>query len=76
MNLQQYIDLSRRTPSDVARAAGVSPGTLHDLLTGRRKPSVEMMQKIRIATDGHVTADSWLPGLPPDPAEEPRGRNA
>jgi transcriptional regulator with XRE-family HTH domain len=34
------------TRTDFARRVGISPGALHDVLTGRREPSPDLMRRL------------------------------
>lgn len=58
--LAQYI-ASRpgRTNAEWADALGVSRPYLHELLNGRRQPSLATAQRIAAATGGAVSITTW-----------------
>ena len=57
--LQAY--LADRKKADFARMIGTSPSYLSQLLSGHRRPSLEMMRRIAAASGGFVDLNSWLP---------------
>lgn len=70
--LEQNQDIA--TPTDLARLAGISPGTLHDIThrdeagRTRRTPSIAVIKKLSRALNVPVRAlltnpDSYDPGL-------------
>lgn len=62
-NLTDYLDTKTETQSAFAARAGLSNSTLSRLLKGRIPPSPEVVEKVRAATEGEVTAndlyESW-----------------
>lgn len=57
--LANFIGNARGRVTEFARELGVSKGAVHDLITGRRKPGLELATKIEKATAGKVPAASW-----------------
>lgn len=60
--LKPYLDLANMTPAAFARKAGLTRSHLHDLMSGRRKPSLKVAAAIERETDGLVPASSWVSG--------------
>ena len=65
MTLQKYIEESGATQAACAALLSISPGYLSDLLSGKRRPSLELATRIERLTNGAVLAGSWVP-MPPD----------
>lgn len=61
MTLKEYLETTRITQTDLARTVGVFRGTIHNIVTGRKAPSIELALKIQDATDGAVTVRDLLP---------------
>lgn len=59
--LTQYLESVGQRPSDFARVLGTSPGYLHDILTQRRRPSLDLAMRIERATGGCVPVQVWVP---------------
>lgn len=55
--LDRYVEQERTTRSRVATAAGVTPGHLHDLITGRRS-GIDHDLRSRVALAIHVPAEA------------------
>jgi DNA-binding transcriptional regulator YdaS (Cro superfamily) len=51
--------LHGRKKGDFARKIGTSPAYLSQLLSGHRRPSFDLMQKIERETGGEVGIHSW-----------------
>jgi DNA-binding transcriptional regulator YdaS (Cro superfamily) len=64
MDLTSYLN-SDTAPSltDLARRAGVSPGHLHDIKSGRRTPSMALAAKIVAETYGAVSFEDLAPEM-------------
>lgn len=61
-NLQRYLDEKAWKAADLARATGVKPNTLSDILSGETKePRYEVIQKIVRNTD--INPDFLITGL-------------
>lgn len=58
--LAQYLTDQRQTPEEFAALIAVDPVTVRRYLNGSRRPSWDVMPRIVSATDGKVTADSFL----------------
>lgn len=71
MNLSQYLAESKIKPSAFALELGVEASTVSRWLHGERTPSLELMQRITVATQGAVTASDFL-----DPASASSSRAA
>ncbi len=54
MTLKDYLETADKTLSEFAREVGVGRGTIHNLVSGRRKPSASLVFKIEKATSGKV----------------------
>lgn len=57
--LKAYLIKTGVRPSALARDVGTSRGYLHDLLEGRRSPSLSLASKIAAATGGAVPLSAW-----------------
>jgi len=68
MTLQEYLSQNEIPPSRLADKAGVPASTISRILSGDRKPGLEVMKKIMAATDGNVTPNDFLPVQEPPPA--------
>lgn len=59
MKLREYLD-DREIPSHrFAKAILISEGHLSNLMAGRRKPSLQLAQRINELTDGCVGLGDW-----------------
>lgn len=56
----QYLEIYGIKKKDLAEAVGIRPTTLSNYLSGKRKPSLEIIQKFQKITKGKVTLDDWL----------------
>lgn len=56
--------LAERKKADFARLIGTSPSYLSQILSGHRRPSIEMMGRISRASDGVVDFNSWSSDVP------------
>lgn len=72
--LKTYLDDSPfGEASRLARAVGVSPGTIGDIAKNRRKPSLSLASRLDAATGGRVAFAGWQaadaapPPAPGDP---------
>jgi transcriptional regulator with XRE-family HTH domain len=64
MDLDEYLKTNKIKGYQFARAVGVHKTYLSQLRQGKRWPSRKLMLRISEATDGQVTADSFLNGGP------------
>ncbi len=51
--------LQDRPKADFASKIGVAPSYLSQLLSGRRRPRLDLMLRIQEASDGEVDLNSW-----------------
>lgn len=58
--LTEYLQSAEITAAELARRLGTSRGYIHDLLSGRRKPSMKTASAIAAITDGKVPISSWV----------------
>lgn len=58
--LRAYLASTGMKQKDFAAKAGIGPSYLHDLLSGRREPSLATAGKIAAATRGKVPLSAWL----------------
>ena len=58
--LKSYLTATGMRQKDFAAKAGITPSYLHDLLSGRRDPSLATAGKIAAATKGKVPLSAWL----------------
>lgn len=61
MTLAEYLKSSERRLTDFANACDTSPGYMHDLVHGRRTPSLPLALTIVAESEGHVDIASMLP---------------
>lgn len=64
MTLDSYLALLGNTASALAERAGTTGASITRILHGDQQPSSDMIRKIVEATDGLVTADDLIFGLP------------
>ncbi|MEO8530854.1 MAG: helix-turn-helix transcriptional regulator [Deltaproteobacteria bacterium] len=55
------IDQSGKNRTEWAATLGISKSHLSDLLSGHRKPSLDLAARIERETGGRVLAVSWVP---------------
>jgi predicted transcriptional regulator len=60
MTLEQYLTERKIKPVAFAASIEVAPSTITRILRGERTPRIELIGKIKSATDGLVTADDWM----------------
>lgn len=60
MKLETYLSENGIKPTAFATEIGVAPSTITRLLRGERSPRLELMQAIKRATGGAVTADDFM----------------
>jgi transcriptional regulator with XRE-family HTH domain len=60
MTLAEYLDRKQLTPGAFADLIGVTRTAVIRYRDGQRRPSWEILPKIVAATNGKVTADSFL----------------
>lgn len=61
--LLEYLVSSKMTGEDFAKAIGSSRGYIHDLKTGRRRPSLPKAILIEKATEGRIPVSAWHDGV-------------
>lgn len=59
MKLSDYLTQSGTRQLHFARQIGASPGHLHDILSGRRQPSLTLAKRIAAETGGAVPINEW-----------------
>lgn len=59
MQLREYLDRHGLTQTAFAARAAMPLTTLHGLLSGRRSPSLALMTKIAVQTNGAVQPNDW-----------------
>ena len=57
--LAQFLDATELRQCDFAQAVEVSPWQISHLINWRRKPSLDLAQRIDELTQGTVPATSW-----------------
>lgn len=55
--LREWLDRSRKQQKELARALGVSDGYLSQILSGLRRPKLELLMAIEVETG--VPVESW-----------------
>lgn len=63
MKLEQYLTDNQIKPVAFAMAIGVAPSTITRIIRGERSPGIELIAKIKSATDGRVDFEDWLSTL-------------
>lgn len=63
MRLADYLKLPDRSATDLARLCGVAVSTITRVARGEKKPSLDLMESIRLHTRGAVTPNDYLPPL-------------
>jgi transcriptional regulator with XRE-family HTH domain len=61
MKLADYLKIEDLQPSAFAVRLGTPASTVTRLLKGERSPGLDLLAKIRTATDGKVTPDDFMP---------------
>ena len=64
--LRHHIDRLGISQTAFAERLGVSKGYLSQILSGKREPSRELIQRIDQATEGHVPPAVWFQPWPAD----------
>lgn len=70
MDLCTYLSTTGTKQTQLAEVLGVSRSYLSQLVGGTKSPSLELAVRIERATDGAVPVASWVPDIPPTPAED------
>lgn len=60
MQLDEYLFRKKQTNKAFAELIGISRTHLQDILSKRRRPSVDLAKKIEMATEGKVTKEELL----------------
>lgn len=60
MDLRSYRKAHRITLDEMGRRLGVTGVTVHRWETGKARPTLDAVEKIERATDGHVAAADFL----------------
>lgn len=60
MTLEEYCTLNSITPSNLAKKFNINPLYFYRYIKGMRKPTFDMMEKIRVITDNAVCANDWV----------------
>ncbi len=58
--LHRFLKSNRITQSSMAIALGVSGPTIHDWVSGSKRPRAHYREAIAIWTNGAVPVDSWI----------------
>lgn len=61
MEIRSYAKKHGLTLSSFATRIGVSPGTFHDYVSGRRNMPLRMAVAIEDMTEGQVRPSDWIP---------------
>lgn len=68
--LSAYLEGQRK--GEFARKVGIAPAYLSQIMSGHRRPSFDLMLKIKAASDGAVSLEAWeRDRLATTEAEEP-----
>ena len=72
--LKDYLNTQKISQVAFAKQIGITPGYLSSLLSGRKKPSLEIAAHISRETDGSVPESAWFVGSGPKtvPADDPK----
>ena len=65
-----YVKAVATSRSDLAKEMGISRPYLSLILTGRRRPSLELAIRIERLTDGAVPVSSWIANEPNPETED------
>ena len=60
MKLEQYLREKDIKPVAFAASIDVAPSTITRILRGERTPRIDLIGKIKAATNGCVSADDWM----------------
>ena len=64
MKLDAYIKETNTSEQHLADATGYSQATINRLRRGKLNPTLELLSKISVATNGAVTPNDFLPDAP------------
>jgi transcriptional regulator with XRE-family HTH domain len=56
----EWADANGWTSKRLAKRLGISHSMAAQLITGRRRPSLELMKEIKALTDGKIDYEDWL----------------
>lgn len=59
--LKQHLTSTGQSQRDFAAQIGIDPSYLSLLVSGKKRPSLEVAVRIETATSGAVTCASWFP---------------
>ena len=59
MTLADYLEKTGKTEAEIASAVGCSQGTVNKLKLGKQWPSLDLVRRIVIVTDGKVTPNDF-----------------
>jgi len=65
MRLQDFLDSSGMTQTELARRLGVTPGLVWQWLNGRRPIAATKVIPLEVATDGRVSRHDLRPDIYP-----------
>lgn len=68
MRLADFLKLPDQSATDLARSCGVAVSTITRVAKGEKKPSLALMEEIRLQTRGAVAPNDYLPPLVLDEA--------
>jgi len=63
-HLSEYLSKTGLTQTAFAKDVGVSDAYLSQILTGARRPSFDLMEKIEDVTGGQVSINAWRTEAP------------
>lgn len=72
MDLKKYLDNKRLTYAEFANQLGIHTHSLHNVVYGKKKPSLDLAVKIEELTDGEITAKDLLYFFNNQPQEKPK----
>jgi transcriptional regulator with XRE-family HTH domain len=59
--LEQYCKARKWGPGDLAKRLGVHRNSVDRYLRGERRPSWEVLERLKVLTKGKIKADDFLP---------------
>jgi len=60
MKLQDYLKKYSIRQAELSRILRVSQAHVNNILKGRKSPSIQLIKRIKEATEGNVTADDLI----------------
>lgn len=75
MKLNDYLDSQKIAVDDFASSAGLAAVTIYKYIAGKRKPSLEALEKIYKASGGAVAANDFFKEPLDPPGKEANAHN-